>query len=717
MRFPTVALVVFTFATTGCTLSGVRLTPPVAAAKPKSMTMHGDTRIDDYYWLKERQNPEVIAYLEAENRYASAALAPMKSLKERVYDEIVGRIAEDDTSVPVRDGDWVYYSREEKGKSYEVLCRRPAASVTDIARAAEAASGEQVMLDLNKLAAGHSFFSLSARSVSPNGKILAYAIDTVGRRFVTIRFKNLDTGRVLTDTIADVGANLTWARDNKTLYYTKKDRETLRAYQVFRHVLGADSGQDELVYEETDTTFSVGVGRSTSDRFIIIESDQTLETEVRVIDADDPSATLQLIAPRAGHLYSVDHFRDHFYIVTNWDAVNFRLMRVAPGATDRRRWNEVIAHRDDVLLQRITMFDSHLVVSERHNALRGIRMLPWSDFNDQAELGFSDEVYVAFPTGNPDPTSTTLRYFYSSPTTPSSTYETNLLDGSIRLLKTDAIGGGFESGNYVATREWATARDGTRVPISVVRRRDVPIDGTAPLYIDGYGSYGAASDPWFSASKISLLDRGFVCAIAHVRGGSEMGRQWYESGKLVHKMNTFTDFIDCTKHLVANNYADADHLYAAGGSAGGLLMGAIMNLDPDLYNGIAAAVPFVDVVTTMLDETIPLTTFEYDEWGNPNDESYYHVMKAYSPYDNVREVEYPNLLITTGLHDSQVQYWEPAKWMAKLRTMNVGDNLMVMLTNMTAGHGGASGRYEAIKETAREFAFFAWLAGRPDPVK
>ncbi|MCA8961209.1 MAG: S9 family peptidase, partial [Planctomycetes bacterium] len=636
--------------------SGTALVAPRAAIHPESLTMHGDVRVDDYYWLRERENPEVIAYLEAENQYAAAALEPMRPIQESIYQELVSRVAENDTSVPYREGEWVYYERELEGKEYPLLCRRPAASVTDIARAAENVTDEQVMVDVNALAEGHEFFSLSGAEVSPDGRLIALACDTVGRRFATITVKDLSSGAMLEDRIPDVSANLEWANDNRTLFYVRKDPETLREYQVYRHELGEDPSEDVLVFEETDTTFELSIGRTTSDRFIVIESEQTLSSEVRVIDANDPWSTPRVVAPRLDHLYSLDHLGESFYIRTNWDAVNFRLMRAPESSTSRDDWVELVPHRSDVLLGSFTLFDEHLVLSERRNGLRTLRIIPWNDFDAAYEIPFADPVYVAFATRNREPDDPWFRYIYSSPVTPTSTYEIHLKTHEQRLLKRREVGGGYDPSQYVAERIWAPARDGTRIPVSLVHHKAFAKDGSAPLLLEGYGSYGAPSDPWFNSSEVSLLDRGFVCATAHVRGGSEMGRQWYEDGKLLKKMNTFTDFIDVAHHLVRLGYASADDLYASGGSAGGLLMGAVINLEPELFRGVAAAVPFVDVVTTMLDESIPLTTFEYDEWGNPNEREYYDYMMSYSPYDNVAAQDYPPMLVLTGLHDSQVQY-------------------------------------------------------------
>lgn len=679
---------------------------PRAKVVPKTLETHGDVRTDDYYWLNERDNPEVIEYLEAENEYAEAVMAPTADLQNRLFEEIKGRIKQTDETVPYRLDDYYYYTRYEDGKEYPIYCRKRGSLDGD----------EAVMLDVNGMAEGHDYYTVRGRKVSTQQNILAYAVDTQGRRIYTLHFKNLDTGEIFADEIPDVTPNMAWANDNRTLFYTKQDPTTLRYNRIFRHVLGTDPADDVLVYEETDEEFSAYVWKTKSKDYLFILSEQTLSTEYRYIDADDPEMQFRVFWSReADHEYHVDHFGDTFYIRTNDQAKNFRLMQTPVGKTDKENWTEVIAPRDDVLLENIEIFRDHLVVEERKNGLIDLRIRPWSG-GDEYYLEFDEPAYVAYATANYDLDTPLLRFVYESLTTPETTYDYNMTTRERTLLKQVEVLGGFESSNYTTERIYATARDGVKVPISLVYRNGITRNGENPLLLYGYGSYGYSMDAYFNASLISLLDRGFVYAIAHIRGGQELGRQWYEDGKLLKKKNTFTDFIDCAEYLVDQDYTNPDRLFAMGGSAGGLLMGAIMNMRPDLFEGIVTRVPFVDVVTTMLDESIPLTTSEYDEWGNPNEKEYYDYMLSYSPYDNVEAKDYPNLLVTTGLHDSQVQYWEPAKWVARLRAVGTGDNLVLLKTNMDAGHSGASGRYHRYRETAFQYAFLLDLAGYIEPV-
>ena len=682
-------------------------TAPRPAKRPKSLVIHGHERIDDYYWLNQREDPEVLAYLEAENAYVDARLAHTEGLQETLFEEMVGRIKQDDASVPVKDGAYFYYSRFQEGGEYSLFCRRPA-------QGREMVGGEEVLLDGNALAKGHEFFSLRGRSLTKAQDKVAFATDTVGRRIYTIRVRDLNSGTILEDEIPEVTGNMAWANDGRTLFYTKQDPVTLRWHQVWRHTLGTDASEDVLVFEESDDTFSCYVWKTKSDRFLMISSEQTLSSEVRYLDADDPQGVFRVIAPRErNHEYDVAHFGDHFYVVTNDRAENFRLMRAPVTAPGRDQWTEVVPHRADVFLSGIEIFKDHLVLSEREGGLVQLRVRPW---NGQGEhtIDFGEAAYAAGLTGNPEFDTSVLRYRYSSLTTPNSVLDYDMNARTKTLLKQDEVLGGFSSDNYATERLMAPARDGVRVPISVVYHKDTPRDGSAPLMQYGYGSYGSSLDPSFRSSIVSLLDRGFVYAIAHIRGGQEMGRRWYEDGKLHKKQNTFTDFIDCAEHLAREGYGDRDRMYAMGGSAGGLLVGAVVNMRPDLFDGVVAAVPFVDVVTTMLDDSIPLTTSEYDEWGNPNIKEYYDTMLAYSPYDNVTDRTYPNLLVTTGLHDSQVQYFEPAKWVAKLRDHWQGDHVLLFKTNMEAGHGGASGRFRRLKETALNYAFVLDLSGWSD---
>jgi oligopeptidase B len=673
---------------------------PSAALKPTVLEQHGLKRTDEYYWLRERENPEVIAYLNAENAYLKESMRHTEPLQEQLYQEIVARIPQRDESVPtLRDG-YYYSTRFEEGKEYPIYVRRKG-SLT---------AAEEVMLDVNALAAGQSYFAVAGVSVSSGNDILAYSTDNVGRRKYTLRFKNLVTGEVLPDAIPEVTGNAAWANDNRTLFYTRKHPETLRSYRVFRHELGTDPASDALVFEETDETFSTYVFRTKSKRYIMIGSDQTLASEYRYLDADQPRSELKILEPRQrGREYDVDHYGDHFYIRTNDGARNFRLMRTPVTATSRSNWTEVIPHRADVYLGGFEIFRNHLVVSERKDGLIRLRVMPWSGDGDHY-ITFDEPAYVARIDDNPEFDTTKFRFGYSSLTTPSSTYEYDMTSRERTLLKRTKVGGGYDPANYRTERIYATARDGKRVPVSILYRNGFKKDGSAPLFLYAYGSYGSSSDPNFNSSVISLVDRGFVYAIAHIRGGQEMGREWYEDGKLLKKKNTFTDYIDAAEHLIAEKYADRNNVFGYGGSAGGLLIGAVINMRPDLFKGVVAAVPFVDVITTMLDASIPLTTGEYDEWGNPADREYYDYMLSYSPYDNVEPKAYPNLLVTTGLHDSQVQYWEPAKWVARLRAKKTDDNLLLMHTNMDAGHGGQSGRFRRQKETALMYAFVLDLA-------
>lgn len=681
--------------------SGSDLRPPLAEVKPRELKKHGHVRVDNYYWLNERENPAVVEYLTAENEYTEAVMAHTKKLQEKLFEEIKGRIKQDDSSVPYKLDDYYYYTRFEEGKEYPFYCRKKGSLDAK----------EEVMLSVNEMAEGHEYFSVRGRVVSWNQNLLAFAVDSIGRRIYTIQIKNLDTGEILPDRIPAVTGNMAWANDNKTLFYARQDPTTLRPYQIYRHTLGTDAKEDDLVYEEKDDTFYCFVFRTKSKQYIMIESDQTLSSEYRYLNAYDPTGKFKVFLPRArDHEYSIDHLGDHFYIRTNLDAKNFRLMKTPVTRTGKAHWQEVIPHREDVFLQGFDLFKDHLVLSERKNGLRQIRIVAW-DGSDDHYLDFGEPAYLAYVSTNPDINTTTLRYAYTSMTTPNSIFDYDMISRNKKLLKQDEVLGGFSSDNYVTERLYAEARDGVKVPISIVYRQGFEKDASHPLLLYGYGSYGASRDASFSAARLSLLDRGFVYAIAHIRGGQEMGRQWYEDGKLFKKKNTFTDFIDCGQYLVEQKYTDPDKLFCYGGSAGGLLIGAVVNMAPRLFHGAVAAVPFVDVVTTMLDDSIPLTTSEYDEWGNPNEKDYYDYILSYSPYDNVEAKDYPHLLVTTGLHDSQVQYWEPAKWVAKLRAVKTDDNRLILKTNMEAGHGGASGRYKRYKETAFRYAFFLDLAG------
>jgi oligopeptidase B len=686
---------------------------PVARKEPFEISMHGDTRIDNYYWMRlsdeqknaaapDSQTKEVLDYLNAENAYTKAMMAHTDAFQTKLFEEMKGRIKETDQSVPVKNRGYWYYVRYEQGQDYPYYCRKKESLET---------GKEEVLIDGPALAKGKDYWALGGYSVSEDNKLMCYGVDEVSRRIYTVFFKDLTTGALLTDKLEGTSGSGTWAADNKTLFYTKKDPVTLRDNQIWRHVLGTPQSADELVYEEKDEEFSCFVYKTKSDKFIVIGSNQTLSNEYRVLESVNPTGEFRIIQPRERNLeYGIDHYGDKFYIVTNLDAKNFRLMECPLDRTTKENWKEVIAHRADVLLEGIEIFKDYLVVEERKNGLTQLRVIRW-DKSGEHYMEFQDPTYSAGIGANPDFNTQILRYSYTSLTTPSSTYDYNLETKERKLLKQQEVVGGYTAENYVSERLYATASDGTQVPISLVYKKGFNKDGSAPLLLYAYGSYGYSMDATFSPSRLSLLDRGFCFAIAHIRGGQEMGRQWYEDGKLLKKKNTFTDFIDCGKFLIANKYTNSDKLFAMGGSAGGLLMGAVTNMAPELFRGVVSSVPFVDVVTTMLDETIPLTTFEFDEWGNPKNKEYYDYMKSYSPYDNIEKKNYPNILVLTGYWDSQVQYWEPAKYVAKMREMKTDTNKLLFWCNMDAGHGGKSGRFEALKEVALEYAFMLDLAG------
>ncbi len=671
-------------------------TPPVAQKKAQTLEANGDVRVDDYYWLRERTNPDVLAYLEAENAYTEAMLGDATGLRSELFEELKNRIEPDDSTVPVLSNDYYYLTRYEGDLEYPIYCRRKGSSD----------AADEVILDVNKVAAGHTFCSVRNVAVSPDAKLMAWAVDTVGRRKYTIRVTDLNSGQELDDILSDVTGDLVWANDNQTLFYTRQDPETLRSYQVWRHVLGTDQGADALVYEESDPTFSVDVSKTRSKKYILIQSEQTLATEFRFLDADDPEGEPQIIAPRErGVEYSVDHVGDRFIIRTNLDAENFRLMEAPVASPGRADWSELLPGREEVLLEGVEAFQDFMVVTERRDGLRHLRVIPW-DGGAETDVAFDEPTYVTWVDENDEFDTSVLRYGYSSLNTPETIYDLDLSTGGRTLMKQEQIRGGFDSANYVVERLMAPARDGVKVPVSLVYRRGLPRNGTSPLLLYGYGSYGYSMEAGFRPEVVSLLDRGFVYAIAHVRGGQEMGRRWYEDGKLLHKKNTFTDFIDSGRFLVAEGFTAPDRMFAKGGSAGGLLMGAVANMAPDLFAGIIANVPFVDVVTTMLDDSIPLTTGEFDEWGDPKQPESYDYMLSYSPYDNVVAKDYPSLLVTTALEDSQVQYFEPAKWVAKLRDLKTDSNPLLFTCEMSAaGHGGVSGRYKKYEETAMEYAF------------
>ena len=666
---------------------------PIAKKVNKEMTIHGDTRVDPYYWLKEREDPEVISYLEAENDYAAAKMKDTERLQKKLYKEMVARIKQDDVSVPYWMNGYLYYSRYEKGKEYPIYCRK-------ISEDAE----EEILINVNELAEGYAFYRVSGLYVSPDNQMLAFGEDTLSRRKYTLRFLNLKTREFLPDQIVNTPGGVAWANDNKTIFYNIKDK-TLRPAQTWRHTLGKDVKDDVLVFDEKDETFYHGVYRSNSGKYIMLVSQASITTEYSFIDADKPESDPIVIQKRIRGLeYNPTHVGSVFYILTNDNAQNFKLMAVPVSAPGKENWKEIVAHREDVLIEGTEFFKDRYVLQERSNADTKLRILSYDGKVDEY-IKFDEEAHDVWIGTNREFDSEWLRFGYESMATPNSTFDQNLLTGERVLKKERVVLGDFDKNNYETKRLWAEARDGVKVPMSIVYKKGTPLDGTAPLVLYGYGSYGINMTPYFSSVRLSLLDRGYIWVIAHIRGGQEMGRYWYDDGKLLKKMNTFTDFIDCADHLVKEKYTTYDNMVAMGGSAGGLLVGAVANLAPEKFAGIVAQVPFVDVVTTMLDDSIPLTTNEYDEWGNPNIKEYYDYMMKYSPYDNVEAKAYPNILITTGLHDSQVQYWEPAKWTAKLRDLKTDDNLVLMKTEMDYGHGGASGRFQVYKEVALEFAF------------
>ena len=675
---------------------------------PAKFIYHSDTIIDNYSWMrlsdsqknseiKDEQTQDVLDYLNSENKYLKNEMKDTESFQSDLFNEFKSRIKQDDESVPVEYNGYTYYTKFDLGEDYPCHFRKKNS----------ANSEEELLLNLPEMAKNSSYFSLGDRSISEDNRLMAYSIDNISRREYTIYIKDLKTGELLKDKIPNTTGGITWANDNKTIFYTKKDEITLRSNQIFRHIIGTDPSEDVLVFEEKDESYSCFVYKTKSRKYLMIGSYQTLSTEYQFLDANNPFGDWKVIHPRERNLeYSVSHFEDKFYIVTNWEAKNFRLMETSVNSPSKENWKEVIPHRPNVLLSGIDIFKKYLVIDERKDGLNNTRIINWKDKSEHY-IEFNDPTYSLYSSSNLDFDTDLFRFVYSSLTTPRSVYEYNMSTRDRDLLKQkEVLGGQFDSDNYVSERLFALSRDGkTKIPISLVYRKGIDKNGENPLLLNGYGSYGYSYDPYFSSVRLSLLDRGFIFAIAHIRGGEEMGRDWYEDGKLLKKKNTFYDFIDCAKYLINNDFTSSDHIYASGGSAGGLLMGAVMNMEPELFHGIIAGVPFVDVINTMWDETIPLTTGEFDEWGNPKDVKYYEYMKSYSPYDNVASKNYPNLLITTGYWDSQVQYWEPAKWIAKIREHRSNDNLLLMYCNMDVGHGGSSGRFESLKEIALEYAF------------
>jgi oligopeptidase B len=672
--------------------------PPIAAKRPYQVPSPNGAREDDYYWLRDdtRQSTEVLDYLNKENAYRDAMMASTQSLQRKLYDELVGRLKPDDASVPVHEHGYWYYTRFEPGLDYPLYARRKG-SMT---------AAEEVMLDGNAMARGHEYFQIGSTAISPNGKLLAYTEDDVGRRQYILRIKNLESGTVLPDAVANAEPAFVWAADNATLLYVEKDPVTLLSVRVRKHKLGTDAKTDPLVYEEKDHSYYMGVSKSRSEKFLFIELQSTQQSEWRYADAADTQLRFKAVLPRERNLeYHVEHLDDDFIVRTNWEAPNFRIVR-APIArsADKSTWTDVIPHRTDVFVQSFEVSTRYLAVNERSGGLLKMRVKAWRGPRDVL-IDSSEPAYTMRLVETPEIDNAKVRYVYTSLTTPNTTYDYDMHSGEKELKKTDTVLGGFDASNYVTEFLHATARDGKQIPVSVAYRKGTKLDGSAPLYQSAYGSYGISTDPAFRVNWVSLLDRGFVVAIAHIRGGQELGRQWFEDGRLLHKRNSFTDFIDCTAYLVERGYGAKEKVFAEGGSAGGLLMGAVANMAPQAYRGIIAYVPFVDVVTTMLDESIPLTTNEFDQWGNPKEKVYYEYMLSYSPYDNITAQDYPAMLVFTGLWDSQVQYYEPAKWVAKLRATKTDHHPLVFSVDMSAGHGGKSGRFQRYHDTAREYAF------------
>jgi oligopeptidase B len=677
----------------------VNVEAPKAKQIPKEMETHGHKRTDNYYWLNDKKNPEVISYLNAENAYRDTMLAHANTLKDELFAEMKGRIKETDESVPYKLDDYYYYYRYEEGQQYSIFCRKKGSLEAK----------EEILANGNEMAKGKKFFAASY-SVSPKHDILTIMVDTVGRRQYVLQFKDLKTGKIFGEQIPNA-TGTAWANDNKTVFYGTEDTVTLRANKIYKHILGTEAKKDVFVYEEKDAKFGCYVGNTKSKKYVFIYNASTLSDEVLYIDANKPNDKFVAIQPRIQNLkYDVEHFGDKFYILTNDNALNFKIVETPTTKTTKENWKEVIAHRADVLVEGIEIFKDYLVVSEKSEALPKIRIIKWADKTEHY-LNFGEPAYSASVAYNPDFNTNLLRYTYTSMTTPNSTIDYNMTDKTKEVKKEQIVLGEFKKDDYQTERLWATAKDGTKIPISLVYKKGFNKDGNAPFLLYAYGSYGISMPANFSSSRLTLLNRGFGFAIAHIRGGQEMGRQWYEDGKFLKKKNTFTDFIDCAEYLIAEKYTNSEKLAIMGGSAGGLLMGAVVNMKPELFKVVVAQVPFVDVITTMLDESLPLTTGEFEEWGNPKDKTYYDYMLSYSPYDNVEKKAYPNMLVTTGLHDSQVQYFEPAKWVAKLREMKTDNNKLIMSVNMDAGHGGASGRFDRLKEVALEYAFIFDILG------
>ncbi len=692
------------------------LQPPVAKKENKELEKHGDVRVDEYYWMKlsdeqksadapDDQTQNVLDYLNSENDYTQKMTAHLEGFQEKLFEEIKGRIKQTDMSVPYFKNGHYYYTSYVEGSEYPIYNRKQKSLDNP----------EQVILDVNELAKPYDYYAARGLSVSPNNEILAFGEDTLSRRQYKIRFKDLSTGAFWPDEIENTTGGIVWANDNKTVFYTRKD-ESLRAYKIFKHELGKPSSEDQEVYHEEDPTFSCYVYKTKSDKYIVIGSYATVSSEFRILNANYPQGQFKVFQPRERDLeYDISHYKDKWYIVTNADgATNFKIMECPELNTERKNWKDFLPYKENVFINSLEMFKDHMVINERVDGMTKVKVMPWANKSDAHYIEFGEDAYMAYSSTNPEFNSENVRVYFSSMTTPGTTYDYNMNTKTLDLKKQQEVLGDFNADNYASERILVKAKDGTNVPVSLVYKKGFKKDGSQPVLLYGYGSYGSSMDPYFSSVRLSLLDRGFGFAIAHIRGGQELGRTWYEDGKMLNKKNTFTDFIDCGQYLVNNNYTSSDNLFCMGGSAGGLLIGAVINMAPDLWKGGIAAVPFVDVVTTMLDETIPLTTGEYDEWGNPNNKDYYDYIKSYSPYDNVEAKEYPALLVTTGYHDSQVQYWEPAKWVARLRDRKTDNKPLLLHTEMKAGHGGKSGRFERYRETALEYAFLLDLAGRAE---
>ena len=678
-------------------MSKENLSPPIADKISYQHKIHDHIRVDNYYWMNQRDNPEVVDYLERENDYYQKMTAHTLSFQDQLYNEMRGRIKEDDNSVPYFLNGYWYITRYELNKDYPIYTRKKGALTAE----------EEILFDCNKMAKGHDYFRLVGISVSPDNTKVAFGVDTVSRRQYTIQVKDLLSEEILKTKIDNTTGGSVWAADNKSLFYNKKDPQTLRSEAVYKHDVRLPKQKDQLVFEEEDETFSVYVSKSKSQEYLFISSFSTLTSEHRFVKSNSPNDEFKIFQNRiTGMEYSLDHFGDHFYIHTNYDgAKNFKVMQTNVDKTSIEHWQDLLPHREDTLIEDFDLFENYWLVNERENGLSKVRVIHWDGSSDYY-LPMNDETYTLYISYNPEFKSDTFRYVYNSMTTPASVIEFNTINKETTVLKTQQVlGGKFDKDNYISKRLWAEARDGKKIPISIVYHKDTELSADTPILQYAYGSYGSTIDPSFSSTRLSLLDRGFAFAITHIRGGEYLGRQWYEEGKLLKKKNTFQDFVDCSNFLIEKKYTSANHLYAYGGSAGGLLMGAVINMAPELYNGVIAAVPFVDVVTTMLDETIPLTTSEFDEWGNPKEKVYYDYMLSYSPYDQIKPMNYPNLLVTSGFHDSQVQYFEPTKWVAKIRSMKTDKNLLFLDTNMKAGHSGASGRFDGLKELAKKFAF------------